>query len=70
MPLGQCKTCLAADNADPDNLRALVRWQQTQLDRLTSDVDTFALKAARVRIAELEETIVRLNQRITRKQAS
>ena len=30
---GFCATCLAADNADPENLQALVRYLYVQLDR-------------------------------------
>ncbi len=63
MTLG-CAVCLAADNADPENLQALVRYQQVQLDRLTQ-ADSFELSIANRRIADLEDTVRRLNQRRT-----
>ncbi len=31
--MSECKVCLAADNADPENLQALVRYLYVQLDR-------------------------------------
>ena len=57
-----CSTCLAADNADPANLQALVRWQAVQLEGCRDEA--FALKVARLRITELEETVDRLNAKI------
>lgn len=43
------------------HLHALVHYQATQIDRL-AQADTFALTAARMRIVELEEIILRLNK--------
>lgn len=67
MTLGFCAVCLAAE-ANPDHLPSLVRWQNAQLHRL-AQADTFALQAAQLRIAELEEIARRLNDRLTRRSA-
>lgn len=59
-----CPWCLAVALAPDDQLRTLVQHQAEQLNRLAQP-DTFALKAAHVRIVELEDTVKRLNQRRT-----
>jgi len=43
---------------------ALCHSKSLHLDRLIADLDTYKLKIAYQRIVELEETIMRLNQRI------
>ncbi len=65
--MSECAVCLAADNANPANLQALVRYQAAKLDRLTQ-ADAFALVAAQARIAELEGIVGRLNDRIAGRQ--
>ena len=50
----------------PDCPNPLCRTQAAVLDRLTADVDTYALKAAQMRIVELEQIVQRLNKKIAR----
>ncbi len=66
-----CLVCLALAHASPDSKDAQIVYQQRTIDRLLNDKDTLALKAARLRIAELEEIVRRQNEKLTsRKRAS
>ena len=56
-----CLVCQTVTHADQTNLPDLVRWLYRQLDQAQDD--TLALRLARYRIAELEDTVHRLNQR-------
>jgi hypothetical protein len=57
-----CAVCVAAEFASDETLASLVRRQAVTIDRLRSNLDTFALVAARGRIRELEETLERVNR--------
>lgn len=60
----RCLVCLAADNADPSNLAALVRWYAVENARLTGELLGPRADAARLR--ELEEIVSRQNAVIAR----
>ena len=60
-----CLVCQTVTHADQTNLPDLVRWLYRQLDQANDD--TLALRLARYRIAELEDTVFRLNNKIRRK---
>lgn len=59
-----CVVCLAADNADPSNLAALVRYQAVKLDQARGALLPAQAEVGRLRdrVRELEETIVRQNR--------
>lgn len=57
-----CPVCLAAEHGSDDSLGSLVRRQAVTIDRLRSNLDTFALVAAKGRIRELEELLERVNR--------
>ena len=50
--------------AASDCTSPLCRARNAQLNRLLDEVDTFALAAARTRIADLEIIVQRLNEKI------
>jgi multidrug efflux pump subunit AcrA (membrane-fusion protein) len=56
-----CAVCVACEHGSDDSLASLVRRQAVTIDRLRSNLDTFRLAAAQMRIRELEETVQRLN---------
>ena len=43
---------------------ALCKSKTLHLNRLIADLDTYALRVAKARIVELEETVARLNKKI------
>jgi hypothetical protein len=65
-----CHVCVAAEHASDDSLASLVRRQAVTIDRLRSNLDTFRLAAAQMRIRDLEETVTRLNTTRPRQMAT
>lgn len=59
-----CAVCEAADNADPSNLRSLVRYQAVKLDQARAQLLPAQVECGRLRdrVHELEETIIRQNK--------
>jgi hypothetical protein len=59
--VSDCVVCLAVETAGDVSKDALIRRQALTIERLRSNLDTFKLAAAQMRIRELEEVVQRLN---------